>query len=169
MTELKRGTVYTGTEGEALLKFNSTPPKHIIDAVLADKIRELSYTLEVTKNKQSKKLTVMQSFRAALAIWAAEMHDLSQLFKDVEPKTLAPKHRMLVTLFPKWLLRIEVMRAELAEIEAETSVEAVAAAQEVTSLLQVFHYVLDENTKLRHKQEMVQTYEHLWNRENAAA
>ena len=79
--------LFTDKDGKGILKFSSTPPKYVVESCFTDCLKEMAHTLAVTADGGTNKLDIVSSFRAALAIWAAELFNLDALLKQTQRAT----------------------------------------------------------------------------------
>jgi len=126
-------------------KFTSTPPKDVIEAMLADTIKEIYNTFAVTAFQGSNKLSAEESFMAAVNVSRACLYQAADLMSNCQLATLTPKHRSLAKVIPHWLTRFEYI-AENVKGFKEDSIELREAAREVTQVISVFHILMDSKT-----------------------
>jgi len=147
--------LFTDKDGNGILKFNSTPPKYVVESCFTDCLKEMAQTLSVTADGGTNKLSPVDSFRAALAIWAAELFNLDSLMKQTQRVTLTSKHKLVFDMIPLWLLRVELLRANLDSEMQESDWVVTGAARESVSILECFHKLMDENVTIKAKKAFV--------------
>jgi len=150
-----RPRLFTDEDGNGILKFNSTPPKYVVESCFTDCLKEMAQTLAVTADGGTNKLSPVDSFGAALAVWAAELFNLDSLMKQTQRVTLTSKHKLVFDMVPLWLLRVELLRANLDSDMRESDWVITGAARESISILECFHKLMDENVTIKAKKAFV--------------
>ena len=150
-----RPRLFTDKDGKGILKFNSTPPKYVVESCFTDCLKEMAQTLAVTADGGTNKLSIVDSFRAALAIWAAELFNLNSLLKQTQRATLANKHKLVFDMVPLWLFRVELLRGNLESDMRESDWVVTGAARESISIISCFHKLMDENVTIKDKKAFV--------------
>lgn len=152
MTKPKPRTIEGGNYVETdtvkthdIWKFTSTPPAPVVEGMLAETIKEMYSTFAVTAFAQSNKLTMMESFTAAVNVSIACLGEATQLLSTCQLATLTPKHRALARVVPVWLHRFEYF-AEAIKGHEENAIEVKEAAKEAMQVLSIFHILMDEKT-----------------------
>ena len=137
-----------------MYKFTSTPPKDVVEALLADTIKEIYSTFLVTAFEQSNKLSQMESYTAAVSITIAHLEQAVDLLSCCGLKTLTPKHRAVARVLPLWLSRFQFI-AEAIKDKPETSVEAKESARETSQIISLFHILMDNKTNQNFRNTIV--------------
>jgi len=150
--------LYVGEDGKGVLKFSGTPPKYVVEACFVECLKEMSNTMAATSEGGSEKMTTVQSFNVALAIWAAELHNLNELLKPTQRATLSSKHKLLFDMIPLWLLRVELLRGHLDTEMTDTDGVIIGAARECISIITAFHTLLSEEVSMKEKRQFYKEF-----------
>lgn len=130
----------------------------ILEAILTDCIRECALQLDTVLNDDSKSLTKVQQFKAAMAIWAAEVHGASEAMRHIQGATMKPKHRLMKELLPMVLLRVELIRSYISEATSESDSHVVSSAKEAITLIGIMHVVMHDKTPHARRRETVKYF-----------
>lgn len=167
-----------GTEPGPLVRFTSTPPKHVVDGVMAGVLAELGGTLTasamVTLGEEESKLTPVESLAAALAIFAIELGHAHWLMKDVRVKTLCSKHRIL----KEWLglahksaldtfsqvrgIADCVNDGSMTDEEAQKNVWVASGAADAVNMIREMRTILHEGSGDAHRKEALELRRETW-------
>lgn len=145
-------------ENKPAISFNSVPPKHIVEAVLADCLIQTKLVFDEVYYGSSKKLNRVQTLVSAYVIARGEVEGCLELFKNVNPKTLAPKHRKCVEVLTHFqqllaetdLVAIKPKRANHKAVKR--------SAKQIVEFLKTFHLTLHEDTKSKERNQIVREY-----------
>jgi len=161
MKEMKK-PLPRGTETEELdpghrFKFSGTPPKEVIESVLAAAMAEIFQTCEVTAFSISEKLSNEESFASAIAITRTIMNEVNFHFSTCQLKTLTPRHQNFKKLMPLWQQRAEFF-AEVIKDKDENHPDVRAAAKELVGIITWYHILFDSKTPQKMATEMTEAY-----------
>lgn len=130
---------------KAVFKYKGTPPREVVEALLADCLSEMFKSFAVVANGESKKLSLLDSFKATMAICYASLSLANECMSPCNPKTLTLKHRQMQRVIPAMLLQLGACEevAKNAKHEDELKSEGIL----LTSLIRDYHIILNEETK----------------------
>ena len=127
-----------------IFKVNSTPPKEVVDALCVDALSEMFKTFAVTANDQYRKLTLLESFKAALKISCDHLDLVRECLDPVQSATLAVKHRVVKDVMPTWCSITTSLWEQVKDTEQEDACKD--AAKTVLAIISDFHMLLHEDT-----------------------
>jgi len=127
-----------------IFKVNSTPPKAIVDAMCVDALSEIYKTFAVTFSGGTKKLSMVQSFKAGMKIASDHLDLVKECLEPVQSATLAIKHRVIKDIMPIWCTLTATLLESLDGVDDEN--EMTDAAKTMMALIGDFHVILHEDT-----------------------
>lgn len=139
-------------------KFTSVPPKHIVEALLADVLVQSKLVFDTVYTKKSKKLSQVESLISTYVITRAEVEEVLELFENVQPTTLAPKHRQCVSILKLFQRRLEDNDLVAIKPKRSNHKAVLKAAKDFVQFYTTYHLVLHEGTLPRHRTELVGEY-----------
>jgi len=141
---------------KAVFKFKGTPPREVVEAMLVDVLSEMYKSLQVTAEEQSKKLTMLQSFRVAMRICVESLELANDCLQPCNPKTLNMKHRQMQRVVPAFLLTLSACEEVCKDAKHED--DCVNEGKLLVSLIRDYHLILSENTSDKDRKELVDVW-----------
>lgn len=145
-------------QSKAIASYNSVPPKHIVEAVLADCLVQVKLCFDEVYYGRSTKLNRIETLVSTYAITRGEVEKCLSLFEEVNPKTLAPKHRKCVEVLNHFQKQLE--NTDLIAIKPKRSHHkaVIKSAKQMVEFLKTFHLTLHEDTGKREREKLVWEY-----------
>ena len=139
-----------------LFKFNTTPPKEVIDGVAAGVLVELFGTLgatsQITLGEEESRLSPAESLQACLGIYTVELSQLHWWMNNCKVKTLSGKHRHLrrwvAASYKNSMHHYEILyKLNESKAATESHLDVVEAARFAIAILDEFNTILSEKSK----------------------
>jgi uncharacterized C2H2 Zn-finger protein len=130
---------------KAIFKYRGTPPKEVVEALLTDCLSEMFKSVAVATNSESKKLSLLDSFKATMAICYSSLSLANDCVGPCNPRTLSTKHRQLQSVLPAFLAQLGACEEVASSAKHED--ELTDAGRLLTSILRDYHLILSEETK----------------------
>jgi len=142
------------TAEDGILKFNGVPPKYVVEGVLAGVLAEMHNTISSILEWESEKITKLAAFKSVVYIWAIEMNGINSTLKDVNPKTLCPKHRMIQSLAPLWFIQLTSLSENIKSAKRDNEASIITAVSQMLEMAQLFHAIMNDRTPKKHRKEI---------------
>lgn len=139
-------------------KFNSVPPKHVVEAVLVEPLIQSKLVFDTVYTKGSKKLSVVESLVSAYVVTRSEVESCLKLFEEVQPATLAPKHRACVEVLRTFHTRLEGNDLVAIKPKRSNHRAVLRAAKDFVDFFKTYHLTLHEDTTQKERAQLVKEY-----------
>lgn len=140
-------------------KFSSVPPKHVVEAVLVEPLIQSKLVFDTVYNKSSKKLNKVESLVSAYVVTRGEVENCLELFKEVQPATLAPKHKLCVEVLRTFQQKLEANELVAIKPKRSHNKAVLRAARDFVEFFTTYHLTLHEDTPQKDRVQLVKEYQ----------
>lgn len=140
------------------MKYKTIPPKHVVEALLADTILQVKLLFDTVYHKSSTKLNKVETLVSVYIATRANVEYVLSLFEGVQPNTMSPKHRFCVEILRLFLERLE--ENDLVQIKPKKAshTAVIQVAKDFIEFLKAFHLILHAGTPAREREQLLFTY-----------
>ena len=160
--ELDNKVIVANEEETKHHRFVQQPTRDLLERYFAEKIVSLKHGLdEVYEPKQGgdgDTLNQLQSIQAYWNICRTEVGEVVELFGDINPATLNPNHRKIMSMSKHFLLLLEPL--DLIKEKKKDSKKCCEFAETAIKYLMSIHTCLnnDESVSLKEKEEIAKAF-----------
>jgi len=141
---------------KAIFRYKGTPPKEVVEALLTDCLSEMYKSLVVVANSESKKLSLLESFKATMAICYSSLSLANDCVGPCNPRTLSTKHRQLQSVLPAFLAQLGACEEVVSSAKHED--ELSDAGRLLTSIMRDYHLILNEETPDKNRKQIADAW-----------
>ncbi len=156
----------TGTMVQ-IFKVKSVPPKEVVDAMCVDALSEMFKTFAVTANDQYRKLSLLDSFKAAMKISCDHLDLVRECLDPVQSATLANKHKVIKDVVPVWCSIATSIYEATKDSDSEEDFRV--PARTILSIITDFHKILHEDTPQKERILIADSWKETFNGSAAEA
>jgi len=150
-----------------IFRVNSTPPKEVVDAMCVDALSEMFKTFAVTAHDEYRKLTLLESFKAALKISCDHLELIRECLDPVQVATLSIKHKVVKDVIPTWCAISVSLWEALKDVQDEDACKD--GARTILALIGDFHKILHEDTPQKIRLQIAKEWKESLNHGSAQA